>query len=295
MCDGSRFPWLADADQLRRCSWTLRVDCLASCQHLHKLLDTSGSGLQLLCASDPIEDGVPIRTRERLEHCLSSRIGDQGVREIFWNLHVRLPGVGSIPATILFGPLNLGFSRPMHSARGAQPLGDGDVPLRPRAPSVSGRESSPIRCVVTTLKLPIDPTKADRVVECRVVGERCRLRRPFLARTSHTPCDLEWWPFNQVRHSAVSATKSSGRSTASRYPVVLDCPTVQVSLPHRRRESPALRSRRTKRLAPRPGHVRAQSLPSFRPGRGSPIRNPRGHCQWRDRPCYANCRTRAAI
>jgi hypothetical protein len=29
------------------------VDGLASGQHLHKLLDTSGSGLHLLCASDP--------------------------------------------------------------------------------------------------------------------------------------------------------------------------------------------------------------------------------------------------
>ena len=61
----------------------------------------------------------------------------------------------------------------MHSAGGAQPLGDGDVPLRPRAPLVSGCESSPERSAVTTPELPINPAKADRLVECLVVGERC--------------------------------------------------------------------------------------------------------------------------
>ncbi len=40
---------------------------------------------------------------------------------------------------------------------------------------------------------------------------------PFLARTSHTPCDVEWCPLSHVRHSAASGTNRSGRSTASRY------------------------------------------------------------------------------
>ena len=86
------------------------MDGLTSGQHLHKLLYTSGSGLQLLCASDPIEDGVPIRACERLKHCLCPRIGNQGVRQILWNLHARLSGVGVIPPTIRFGLPNLGFS-----------------------------------------------------------------------------------------------------------------------------------------------------------------------------------------
>src|SRR5580692_1657451 len=70
----------------------------------------------------------------------------------------------------------------MHSAGGAQPLGDGDVPLRPRAPSTSGRESSPERFAVATPELPIDPAKADRLVECVIVGERCRVCSSLLGK-----------------------------------------------------------------------------------------------------------------
>src|SRR5580700_3252699 len=70
----------------------------------------------------------------------------------------------------------------MHSAGGAQPLGDGDVPLRPGAPSTSGCESSAERCAVATLELPIDPAKADRLVECVIVGERRRVCSALLGK-----------------------------------------------------------------------------------------------------------------
>src|SRR6516165_8232557 len=68
----------------------------------------------------------------------------------------------------------------MHSAGGAQPLRDGNVALGPGTPCVSWRESSPERGGVTMSELPIDPAKADRLVECLVVRERCRIRRAFL-------------------------------------------------------------------------------------------------------------------
>ena len=79
---------------------------LASGQHLDELLDPPRSGLSLLGASNPIEDRVAIRTGERLKHCLSPRIGVQGVRKVLWNFHAGLPGVGSIPATIRLGLSN---------------------------------------------------------------------------------------------------------------------------------------------------------------------------------------------
>jgi len=44
----------------------------------------------------------------------------------------------------------------------------------------SGSESPPERCAVTTPELPIDPAKADRLVECLVVGERCWVCRALL-------------------------------------------------------------------------------------------------------------------
>lgn len=49
----------------------------------------------------------------------------------------------------------------------------------------------------------------------RRASSRCVV--PFLARARHTPCDLAWLPFSQVRHSAASATVSSGSSTVPLY------------------------------------------------------------------------------
>ena len=64
----------------------------------------------LLGTSDPIKDGVPIRAGERLKHCLSPRIGGQGIREVIWNFYAGLPGVGDIPPTILLCLSNLVFA-----------------------------------------------------------------------------------------------------------------------------------------------------------------------------------------
>jgi hypothetical protein len=86
------------------------VDGLTSGQHLDELLDPPGSGLRLLGASNPIENGVPIRTRKRLKHCLSPKIGVQSVGQVLWNLHAGLPGVGGTPATIRLRLSNLVFA-----------------------------------------------------------------------------------------------------------------------------------------------------------------------------------------
>jgi hypothetical protein len=86
------------------------VDGLTSGQHVHELRDAPGSGLGLLGASNPIENGVPIRTGERLKLCLSPRIGDQSVRQVLWNFHAGWPGVGGTPATIRLRLSNLVFA-----------------------------------------------------------------------------------------------------------------------------------------------------------------------------------------
>ena len=99
-----------DDDQLMRRPWTLGMDGLASGQHLDELLDAPGSGLGLLGASNAIKNGVPIRTGERLKPCVSPRIGDQSVRQVLWNFHAGLPGVGVTPATIRLRLSNLVFA-----------------------------------------------------------------------------------------------------------------------------------------------------------------------------------------
>ena len=68
----------------------------------HKLVDAPGAGFGLLCVSDPVENGVPIRTCEHLKHRLRTGIGTQGSHKIDGHLYAGLPGVGGLPSTILF-------------------------------------------------------------------------------------------------------------------------------------------------------------------------------------------------
>src|ERR1700733_2716505 len=126
------------------------MDGLTSGQHLDKLADAPGAGFGFLGVSDPVEDGVPIRTCERLEHRLRAGIGTQGSEKILRHLNAGLPGVGGLPSTVLFRLPHLVFARSMHSAAGDQPFSCGGVPLRPRAASLSRRETSSERSGITT-------------------------------------------------------------------------------------------------------------------------------------------------
>ena len=106
---GERRHRLGQVQRLLRRSWTLRVDSLAPGQHLHKLLDASRSGLDLLGASNSIEDRVPVRTCERAKGRACTRIGSQRVCQVLWNCHAGLSGVGGTPSTIGFCLANLVF------------------------------------------------------------------------------------------------------------------------------------------------------------------------------------------
>ena len=117
------------------------MDGLTSGQHLDKLADAPGTGFGFLGVSDPVEDGVPIRTCEHLKYRLRARIGTQGSEKILRHLNAGLPGVGGLPSTVLFCLPHLVFAGSMNSAIGDQPFSDGSVPLRPRAASFSRRET----------------------------------------------------------------------------------------------------------------------------------------------------------
>src|ERR1700677_3947950 len=161
------------------------MDGLAPSQHLHKLFDAFDSSLDLLCVSDPIQNGVAIRAGQRFEHCLGPRVGLQGYRQIRWHLDVGLPGVRRRPPAIRLRFPDLFRTRWMHSARGTQPLGLSHIPLRPRAPGIARCESSPERFAVTSPELPIDPAEANRFVESVVVAERRWMNRSLFGK--HEP------------------------------------------------------------------------------------------------------------
>jgi len=153
------------------------MDGLTSGQHLDKLVDAFGAGFWLLGASDPVEDGVPVRTCEHFEHRARARIGTQGSIEVLRHLDAGLSGVGGLPSTVLSRLPHLVLTGSMHPAGGDQPLRDGSVPLRPRASSSSRREASSERRGVTT---PVDRrssrSRAPRQAPRRTTGSS---DRPF--------------------------------------------------------------------------------------------------------------------
>ena len=153
---------------------------LTSGQHLDKLADAPGAGFGLLDVSDPVEDGVPIRTCESLKHHFCARIVTQGGEEILRHFNAGLPSVGGLPSTVFLRLPHLVFTVSMHSAGGDQRFGDGSVPLGPRAASLSRCETSSERTGVTTPQLTIDPAEADRLVERLVVRDVCRIDRSLL-------------------------------------------------------------------------------------------------------------------
>jgi hypothetical protein len=102
---------------------------LTPCQHLNELVDAPGPGFGPLCVSDPVEDGVPIRARQRLEHRLRSGIGTQRSGKVFWHRDTGLPGIRGLPSTVRLRLTHLGLAGSMHSARDNQPFSDGDIPL----------------------------------------------------------------------------------------------------------------------------------------------------------------------
>src|SRR5580692_13064447 len=113
------------------------MDGLTSGQHLDKLSNSPGASFRFLSASDPVEDGVSIRTCKALKHRRRTWISAQSSRKIFGNLHARLPGVGGLPSSVHLRLPHLVFAGLMHSAGGDQPLSDGSVALRPRTANLS--------------------------------------------------------------------------------------------------------------------------------------------------------------
>ena len=86
------------------------MDGLASGQHLDTLVDAPRAGFRSLGVSDPVEDGVPIRTGEHLKHRHRARIGTQGSEKILWLFNAGLSGVGCRPSTVLFRLPHLVFA-----------------------------------------------------------------------------------------------------------------------------------------------------------------------------------------
>jgi hypothetical protein len=98
------------------------MDGLTSGQHLDKLADALGARFGFLHVSNPVEDCVPIRTCEHLEHLICARIGTQRSDEILRHLNAGLPIVGGIPSTVLFRAAHLVFTGSMHSVGVDQPF-----------------------------------------------------------------------------------------------------------------------------------------------------------------------------
>jgi hypothetical protein len=138
----------------------------------------------------PIDDGVPVRTRERLKHRPGTGVGRQCPRQVLWNRYATLTGIGGLPSTIRLCPptssspdgcirpeaLNRSAMGNVALTRGSGRFGGvnrrGNVVLsrRPSCPSIYPKQIA-----------SSSASSYEGVVGCVV---------PFLARTSRTPCDL---------------------------------------------------------------------------------------------------------
>ena len=115
---------------------------LASGQHLDERVNPSSPGFRFLGASDPVEDGVAIRTCKRLKHHARTRIGPQGSAKVFRHLNAGRPSVGGLPSPVQLCPSHFLFAGLMHAAGGDQPFSDGGIALGPRAARLSRGETS---------------------------------------------------------------------------------------------------------------------------------------------------------
>ena len=161
-------------------SWRLGVNGLTSGQHFDELVDPPGAGFRFLGVSEPVEDGVPIRTGEHFKHRVRAGTDTQSGEKILRHFDAGLPGVGGLPSTVLSCLSHLVFAGSMHPTGGDQPFCDGSVPLRPRAARFSRRETSSERTGVTTPQLTINPAEADRFVKRLVVRDGRRIGHSFL-------------------------------------------------------------------------------------------------------------------
>ena len=144
-------------------------------EHLQKLFDAFDPCFDLLCVSDPIQNGVAIGLLVSVSNIAwARRLAFRAFARSAGTSTLACPAYAVCPPAIRLRFPDLFRTRWMHSAclRGTQPLGLSHIPLRPRAAGIARCESSPQRFAFGLPQLPIDPAEANRFVESVVVAER---------------------------------------------------------------------------------------------------------------------------
>ncbi len=141
-----------------------------SFSHGDELLDAPGTGLGLLGALDPIEDGVTVLAAERGEARRRHRVVVERSLEVVGHGGLARGVIRGVPSTVGPGPLHLGQAGRLHPAFFDEALDLGAVDLRPVAASAPGREPLEEPLIVEAVPLPVDPAVTERDVERLGVG-----------------------------------------------------------------------------------------------------------------------------
>ena len=139
-----------------------RIDGFALRQHHDVFLNASLSGFGLFGIMGPVQDRIAIGAIKRFEEALGLLVFRQRSTEIIRNLRRALRRIGSAPAPVVFGALDLGQSRRSHTPQLDKPKRPGAVFLGPFAGGLTRCEADQPILVIETVELAIDPTMTKR-------------------------------------------------------------------------------------------------------------------------------------
>src|SRR3981081_3549683 len=142
-----------------------RIDGFALRQHHDVSLDAGLPGFGLFGIMGPVQDRIAIGAIKRFEEALGLLVFRQRSTEIIRNLRRALRRIGSAPAPVVFGALDLGQSRRSHTPQLDKPKRPGAVFLGPFAGGLTRCEADQPIVVIETVELAIDPAITKRRIK----------------------------------------------------------------------------------------------------------------------------------
>ena len=148
-------------------------------EHLNELLDAPGAGCRLLSGLNSKQDREPIPTVQGTKEGVRLRTALQRCLQILGHGGGAGRFIGSFPASVLFGAVNLRETGRLHASIANQPLGLFSIDFRPNAAPATWCEFLEPARLVVAFALAINPTVAERLLHGFGVGYRaCRRRFP---------------------------------------------------------------------------------------------------------------------
>jgi hypothetical protein len=143
-----------------------QIGRLATLEHVDELRQLTGSFLGGYCLVQAMEDGVAVDAVEGGDEADGILVGVRGHLEVARELGVTLRSLGSIPAAVGLGALDVGKPGRLHAPLRHQGECAGAINLRPAAPGHAGRESDQEMVEIDIVQLAVDLAMAKCGGDC---------------------------------------------------------------------------------------------------------------------------------